>query len=128
MPLIRHIASALQNWCRGGGHAGKKWAGMNFAIAVSGEQDRPAAAFALAALELLAASAARNKCLKIYIGASISISGNSAECSSTELFRRADIAMYHAKKSGKADDWYDDALDAATSSLMIENGIRQGLE
>lgn len=105
--------------------------GDEFAMAVSGEQaiDR-AAAFAWGALELLKAPVALSK-RTIYIGASIGIaSGTPAECSSTELFRRADIAMYHAKKSGKGRTaWYDDALDAVRRhQLMIENGIRQGLE
>ena len=37
---------------------------------------------------------------KIYISASIGIaSGVPTQCSSTELFRRADMAMYHAKKA-----------------------------
>lgn len=128
--LIRHIASALQKRVPAEAMLARM-GGDEFAMAVSGEQaiDR-AAAFAWAALELLKAPVALSK-RKIYIGASIGIaSGTPAECSSTELFRRADIAMYHAKKSGKGQTaWYDDALDAARRhQLMIENGIRQGLE
>ncbi len=128
--LIRHIASALQKRVPAGAMLARM-GGDEFAMAVSGEQaiDR-AAAFAWAALELLIAPVALSK-RTIYIGASIGIaSGTPAECSSTELFRRADIAMYHAKKSGKGRTaWYDDALDAVRRhQLMIENGIRQGLE
>lgn len=128
--LIRHIASALQKRVPAEAMLARM-GGDEFAMAVSGEQaiDR-AAAFAWAALELLKAPVALSK-RKIYIGASIGIaSGTPAECSSTELFRRADIAMYHAKKSGKGQTaWYDDALDAVRRhQLMIENGIRQGLE
>lgn len=128
--LIRHIASALQTRVPTGAMLARM-GGDEFAMAVSGAKaiDR-AAAFAWAALELLKAPVTLSK-RKIYIGASIGIaSGAPAECSSTELFRRADIAMYHAKKSGKGRTaWYDDALDAVRRhQLMIENGIRQGLE
>lgn len=128
--LIRHIASALQTRVPTGAMLARM-GGDEFAMAVSGAKaiDR-AAAFAWAALELLKAPVTLSK-RKIYIGASIGIaSGAPVECSSTELFRRADIAMYHAKKSGKGRTaWYDDALDAVRRhQLMIENGIRQGLE
>ncbi len=66
----------------------------------------------------------------IYIGASIGIaSGTLRECSSSELFRRADIAMYHSKICGKARmTHYDAALNSARErQLMIENDIREGL-
>lgn len=67
----------------------------------------------------------------IHIGASIGVaSGTLLECSSSELFRRADIAMYHSKITGKARmTHYDAALNSARErQLMIENDIRDGLE
>ena len=72
--------------------------GDEFAMTVSGEQAvNQALAFAWAVLELLKAPVILNE-RKIYISASIGIaSGLPASCSSTELFRRADIAMYHSK-------------------------------
>lgn len=67
----------------------------------------------------------------IHIGASIGIaSGTLVECTSTELFRRADIAMYHSKSLGKGRiTHYDAALNSAREwQLLIENDIRRGLE
>lgn len=97
----RHIASALQ--ARVPTRATlARMGGDEFAIAVNGTKtiDR-AAAFAWAALKLPGASVTLSK-RKIYIGASVGIASNApAECSSTEPFRRADIIIYHAKKSGK---------------------------
>jgi hypothetical protein len=51
----------------------------------------------------------------IHIGASIGIaSGTLIECTSSELFRRADIAMYHAKMTGKGRvTHYDAELNSA---------------
>jgi len=66
----------------------------------------------------------------IYIGASIGIaSGTLLACTSTELFRRADIAMYHSKMSGKGQiTHYDAELNRARErQLTIENDIRDGL-
>ncbi|MDN2484998.1 bifunctional diguanylate cyclase/phosphodiesterase [Kosakonia sacchari] len=67
----------------------------------------------------------------IHIGASIGVaSGTLLECSSSELFRRADIAMYHSKITGKARmTHYDAELNSARErQLIIENDIRDGLE
>ena len=67
----------------------------------------------------------------IHIGASIGIaSGTLTECNSSELFRRADIAMYHAKMSGKGRiTHYDAELNSVRErKLAIENQIRSGLE
>lgn len=65
-------------------------------MTISGaEAANQASAFARAVLELLNAPIILSG-RKIYISASIGIaSGVPASCSSTELFRRADIAMYH---------------------------------
>ncbi|QJT80568.1 bifunctional diguanylate cyclase/phosphodiesterase [Kosakonia sp. MUSA4] len=67
----------------------------------------------------------------IHIGASIGIaSGTLLECTSSELFRRADIAMYHSKITGKDRlTHYDAALNSARErQLLIESDIRDGLE
>jgi predicted signal transduction protein with EAL and GGDEF domain len=67
----------------------------------------------------------------IHISASIGIaSGTLIECTSSELFRRADIAMYHAKMTGKGRvTHYDAELNSARErQLAIENQIRNGLE
>lgn len=105
--------------------------GDEFAMTVGGEQAiSQASAFAWAVLEMLKSPIDLSD-RKIYISASLGIaSGAPALCSSTELFRRADIAMYHSKKTGKGrTTWYDEALsDARQYQLNLENGIRQGLE
>src|SRR5690606_2782442 len=67
----------------------------------------------------------------IHISASIGLaSGTLIECTSSELFRRADIAMYHAKITGKGRiTHYDAELNSARErQLAIENQIRNGLE
>ena len=69
--------------------------------------------------------------LALDFGASIGIaSGTLIECTSSELFRRADIAMYHAKMSGKGRiTHYDAELNSVRErKLAIENQIRSGLE
>jgi diguanylate cyclase (GGDEF)-like protein len=128
--LIIHIAKELRERVPPEGMLARM-GGDEFAMTVSGEQAvNQALAFAWAVLELLKAPVILNE-RKIYISASIGIaSGLPASCSSTELFRRADIAMYHSKKTGKGrTTWYDEALsDARQYQLNIENGIRQGLE
>lgn len=128
--LIIHIAKELRQRVPPEGMLARM-GGDEFAMTVSGEQAvNQALAFAWAVLELLKAPVILNE-RKIYISASIGIaSGVPASCSSTELFRRADIAMYHSKKTGKGrTTWYDEALsDARQYQLNIENGIRQGLE
>jgi FOG: EAL domain len=67
----------------------------------------------------------------IHIGASIGIaSGTLIECTTSELFRRADIAMYHSKITGKGRvTHYDAELNSVRErQLAIENQIRNGLE
>ena len=99
--LIIHIAKELRERVPPEGMLARM-GGDEFAMTVSGEQAvNQALAFAWAVLELLKAPVILNE-RKIYISASIGIaSGLPASCSSTELFRRADIAMYHSKKTGK---------------------------
>lgn len=128
--LITHIAKELRERVPPGGMLARM-GGDEFAMTVSGEQAvNQASAFSWAVLELLKAPVTLSE-RKIYISASIGIaSGVPVSCSSTELFRRDDIAMYHSKKTGKGrTTWYDEALsDARQYQLNIENGIRQGLE
>lgn len=128
--LITHIARELQERVPVGGMLARM-GGDEFAMTVGGEQAvSQASAFAWAVLEMLKSPIDLND-RKIYISASLGIaSGTPAACSSTELFRRADIAMYHSKKTGKGrTTWYDEALsDARQYQLNLENGIRQGLE
>ncbi|MRS89029.1 EAL domain-containing protein [Enterobacteriaceae bacterium RIT714] len=67
----------------------------------------------------------------IHISASIGIAGGTLiECTSSELFRRADIAMYHSKITGKGRiTQYDAELNSAREQqLAIENEIRNGME
>jgi diguanylate cyclase (GGDEF)-like protein len=105
--------------------------GDEFAMTVGGPwAEEQAAGFAERVLEYL------NNPIEvgertIHIGASIGIaSGTLVECPSSELFRRADIAMYHSKSSGKGRiTHYDAALNSARErQLLIENDIRNGLE
>lgn len=128
--LITHVAHALQEKVPAGGMLARM-GGDEFAMTVGGEQAiSQASAFAWAVLEMLKSPIDLSD-RKIYISASLGIaSGAPALCSSTELFRRADIAMYHSKKTGKGrTTWYDEALsDARQYQLNLENGIRQGLE
>lgn len=104
--------------------------GDEFALALGGsDAGERAAAFASGVLDAL------NQPLRVgertlHIGASIGIaSGLLAECSSSELFRRADIAMYHSKVTGKGRiTHYDVELNNARErQLRIENDIRDGL-
>ncbi len=105
--------------------------GDEFAMTISGPwAEEKAADFAAKALEAL------NKPIKvskrtIHIGASIGIaSGTLMTTSSSELFRRADIAMYHSKSTGKGRvTHYDAELNSVRErQLMIENDIRSGLD
>lgn len=67
----------------------------------------------------------------IHISASIGLaSGTLIDCTSSELFRRADIAMYHSKITGKGRvTQYDAELNSARErQLAIENEIRDGME
>jgi predicted signal transduction protein with EAL and GGDEF domain len=54
--------------------------------------------------------------------------GTLIECTSSELFRRADIAMYHAKMTGKGRvTHYDASSTAREQQLALEDQIRGGL-
>lgn len=67
----------------------------------------------------------------ILVGASAGLASSSDGANDiSELMRRADIAMYAAKHSGKMQmKWYDPALDQAQAeTLSIDQAMRQGLE
>ncbi|MDU3303001.1 MAG: bifunctional diguanylate cyclase/phosphodiesterase, partial [Enterobacter ludwigii] len=105
--------------------------GDEFAMTIGGEgAEALATTFAESVLDFLNTPIRLGE-RTIHIGASIGIaSGTLIECTSSELFRRADIAMYHSKISGKGRvTHYDAALNNARErKLAIENQIRNGLE
>ncbi|WP_297202373.1 EAL domain-containing protein [uncultured Pluralibacter sp.] len=127
--LIVHVAGVLQAQTPDGALLARL-GGDEFALAASGPQAAQAAdTFARRVLESLS-QPIRIRERTIYIGASIGIaSGDDGTESSPELFRRADIAMYHSKINGKGRvTWYDAALNSAREhQLRIENEIRHGL-
>ena len=105
--------------------------GDEFAMTISGPwAEEKADEFATKALAALSVPVMVSK-RTLHISASIGIaSGNLIACSSSELFRRADIAMYHSKSSGKGRvTHYDAELNSVRErQLLIENDIRSGLE
>lgn len=127
--LIVEIAKSLRDKVPPSGMLARM-GGDEFAMMIGGSQaSEMASRFAeqvLAGLNLPVRLGERT----IYIGASIGIaSGTLLECTSTELFRRADIAMYHSKMNGKGQvTHYDAELNSARErQLTIENEIRGGL-
>lgn len=105
--------------------------GDEFAMTIGGDNaEALASAFGGFVLDYLN-SAIRLGDRTIHIGASIGIaSGVLTECNSSELFRRADIAMYHSKITGKGRvTHYDAELNSARERrLAIESQIRSGLD
>ncbi|MDN8600177.1 putative bifunctional diguanylate cyclase/phosphodiesterase [Citrobacter enshiensis] len=105
--------------------------GDEFAMMVGGERaEEHAAAFAGSVLDYLNTPISLGE-RTIHIGASIGIaSGLLVESTSSELFRRADIAMYHSKSTGKGRiTHYDSELNSVRErEIVIENDIRLGLE
>ncbi|OHY70256.1 diguanylate cyclase [Pluralibacter gergoviae] len=128
--LIVQVAGVLQTQVPEGGML-VRLGGDEFAMTVSGAgAAEQAMAFAHRALESLTAPIQIGS-RTIYISASVGIASSSSEGeTSSELFRRADIAMYHSKISGKGRiTQYDAELDTAREhQLSIENEIRRGLE
>jgi len=127
--LIVELSRTLRDKVPDGGMLARM-GGDEFAMTISGDQaSEKASRFAeqvLAMLDLPVRLSDRT----IYIGASIGIaSGTLLECTSTELFRRADIAMYHSKMNGKAQvTHYDAELNSVRErKVAIENEIREGL-
>nr|WP_318381822.1 bifunctional diguanylate cyclase/phosphodiesterase [uncultured Enterobacter sp.] len=128
--LIVTLAGTLREKIPDGGMLARM-GGDEFAMTVSGDDaGEKAAIFALRVLEFLNIPIRVDE-RTIHIGASIGIaSGTLVECTSSELFRRADIAMYHAKITGKGRViQYDAELNSVRErQLTIESDIRDGLE
>lgn len=128
--LIVAIANTLRERVPPGGMLARM-GGDEFAMTVGGDNaEARAAAFAESVLDYLNVPVRLGE-RTIHIGASIGIaSGTLIECTSSELFRRADIAMYHSKMTGKGRiTHYDAELNSARErQLAIENQIRSGLE
>lgn len=128
--LIIRIAAMLQTLVPGGGMLARM-GGDEFAMTVGGEHSEArAAAFAESVLDYLNAPI-RIDGRTLHISASIGIaSGKLQLSSSSELFRQADIAMYHSKITGKGRiTHYDAELNSAREyQVAIENDIRHGLE
>lgn len=128
--LIIRIAAMLQTLVPGGGMLARM-GGDEFAMTVGGEHSQArAAAFAESVLDYLN-TPIRIDGRTLHISASIGIaSGKLQLSSSSELFRQADIAMYHSKITGKGRiTHYDAELNSAREyQVAIENDIRHGLE
>lgn len=128
--LIVAIAKTLSERVPPGGMLARM-GGDEFAMTIGDDEaETQATAFAVSVLDFLTTPIQLGE-RTIHIGASIGIaSGTLIECTSSELFRRADIAMYHAKMSGKGRiTHYDAELNSARErKLAIENQIRNGLE
>ena len=128
--LIMVAAAALKQYLPQGAMLARM-GGDEFAMLIGG-RDGPARGqvFAEQALAFLTAPIKLGE-RTVQIGASIGIaSGDLKTCRSHELFRRADMAMYHSKANGKGRiTHYDAVLDAARlHKQAIEKGIRDGLE
>jgi len=104
--------------------------GDEFAMLISGPSGLAAArAFARAALDCVA-QPIQLSVGAVRVGASIGIAhSKTGEYGAQELFRRADMAMYHSKQAGKGRvTEYDDAIDTARSERQqLEAEIRCGL-
>lgn len=128
--LIIRIAAMLQTLVPGGGMLARM-GGDEFAMTVGGEHSEArAAAFAESVLDYLNAPI-RIDGRTLHISASIGIASGKLQLnSSSELFRQADIAMYHSKITGKGRiTHYDAELNSAREyQVAIENDIRHGLE
>ncbi|HDR2891005.1 TPA: EAL domain-containing protein [Enterobacter asburiae] len=128
--LIIAIAKTLRERVPPGGMLARM-GGDEFAMTIGGDRsEAQASAFAGAVLDVLNAPI-RLGDRTIHISASIGIaSGTLIECTSSELFRRADIAMYHAKMTGKGRvTHYDAELNSVRErQLALEDQIRSGLE
>lgn len=128
--LIIMMARALRDRVPDGGMLARM-GGDEFAMMIGGGYSQArAAAFAGNVLDFLSAPLRLGE-RTIHISASIGIaSGTLIECTSSELFRRADIAMYHSKITGKGRvTQYDAELNSVREQqLAIENEIRSGME
>lgn len=128
--LIVELARTLRAQVPDGGMLARM-GGDEFAMTVSGEgASKQASRFAEQVLAVLNLPVRLDE-RTLYISASIGIASSTLlECTSSELFRRADIAMYHSKMNGKAQvTHYDAELNSARErKIVIENDIRDGLQ
>lgn len=128
--LIVRIADTLRQQVPPGGMLARL-GGDEFAMVLGGEDSgQKAAAFAGSVLDYLAQPVRLGE-RTLHISASIGIASGSLESSGrSELLRRADIAMYHSKVTGKGRiTHYDAELNSTREyQISIENDIRDGLE
>lgn len=128
--LIVAIARSLSEKVPNGGML-SRMGGDEFAMTMHGDNaHEKSAIFAMLVLSWFNAPVRlddRSIHITVSIGIASSVQG---DCTSTELFRRADIAMYHSKMTGKGRiTHYDAALNSERErKLIIENDIRDGLE
>ncbi|WP_227317503.1 bifunctional diguanylate cyclase/phosphodiesterase [Cedecea davisae] len=127
--LIITIANSLRDRAPVNGML-VRMGGDEFAMMIGGElAGELSSAFAGSVLDYLSQPVPVGEST-IHISASIGIAcGSLVDCGSSELFRRADIAMYHSKMTGKGRiTYYDAALNSVRERrLVIENDIRNGL-
>lgn len=128
--LIIRIADMLQTLVPHGGMLARM-GGDEFAMTVGGaHSEASASAFAGSVLDYLSTPIRIGE-RTLHISASLGIaSGTLQEKTSSELFRQADIAMYHSKITGKGRiTHYDAELSSAREyQLSLEDDIRHGLE
>ncbi len=128
--LIMIVSAALKGQLPEGALLARM-GGDEFAMLLGGKDALPACqAFADYALAFLSAPI-RIGDRTVQVGASIGIaSADLKSCTSQELFRRADMAMYHSKGNGKGRiTHYDAELDAARlMKAKIEADMRVGLD
>ncbi|MFP5593694.1 putative bifunctional diguanylate cyclase/phosphodiesterase [Kluyvera sp. 142486] len=128
--LIIRIADMLQTLVPQGGMLARM-GGDEFAMTVGGaHSEASASVFAGSVLNYLSTPIRIGE-RTLHISASLGIaSGTLQEKTSSELFRQADIAMYHSKITGKGRiTHYDAELSSAREyQLSLENDIRHGLE
>lgn len=127
--LIMITAAALKEYLPEGGMLARM-GGDEFALLLGGKNGPDLArVFAESALAFLTAPIRIGE-RTVQIGASIGIAtGDLKSCTSLELFRRADMAMYYSKANGKARiTFYTADLEATRlRKQAIEKGIREGL-
>lgn len=117
--VIRHVAGVVSKAKPARGFVARI-GGDEFAIVAQGHNADTLLANACAqVLETLQQSFSIGDCA-MFVGASIGLSSTSTGAkNSSELMRRADIAMYNAKAEGKMRlKWYDDDMDHALKRAM----------
>ena len=128
--LIVIVAEALKSFLPEGALLARM-GGDEFAMLAAGREALPLSdMFARQAVDFLRKPVRIGE-RTIQIGASIGIaSADTRSCQSQELFRRADMAMYHSKTNGKGRITHYDAQieNARVARQQIEVGIAEGLK